>query len=105
MDVRHDSGFNADAGGRNVFDGVLPHVAGGGRMWMNYRFANLIIAAGTQYEDHYNRADHFPFSYAECADHLTGKTDAILKRPDTDLFRYSAARNPISLVKRPANRL
>jgi hypothetical protein len=77
-------GFNADAGGRKVFDGVLPHVAGAGRMWMNYRFANVIIAAGQQYEDHYNRADHFPFSYAECTDHLTGKTDAILKRPDTD---------------------
>jgi len=77
-------GFNADAAGRKVFDGVLPHVAGAGRMWMNYRFANVIIAAGQQYEDHYNRADHFPFSYAECTDHLTGRTDAILKRPDTD---------------------
>jgi len=77
-------GFNADAAGRKVFDGVLPHVAGAGRMWMNYRFANVIIAAGQQHEDHYNRADHFPFSYAECTDHLTGRTDAILKRPETD---------------------
>jgi len=77
-------GFNADADGRQVFDGVLPHVSGAGRMWMNYRFANVVAPAGQQYEEHFNRADHFPFSYAECTDHLTGRTDAILKRPDTD---------------------
>lgn len=77
-------GFNADAEGRKVFDGVLPHVAGGGRMWMNHRFANVIMPAGQQYEDHYNPADRFPFSYAESTDHVTSKTDAILKRPDTD---------------------
>ena len=77
-------GFNADAQGRRVFDGVMPHVSGAGRMWLNYRFANAVVPAGQQYEDHYNRADHFPFSYAECTDHLSGKTDAILKRPNTD---------------------
>ena len=77
-------GFNADNNGRRVFDGVLPHVSGAGRMWLNYRFANGVTPAGQQYEDHYNRADHFPFSYAECTDHLTGKTDAIMQRPDTD---------------------
>jgi len=77
-------GFNADAAGRRVFDGVLPHVAGAGLMWMNHRFANVIVAAGQEYEDHFNPADRFPFSYAESRDHLTGKTDAILKRPATD---------------------
>lgn len=77
-------GFNADATGRKVFDGVLPHVAGAGRMWMNHRFANAVVPAGQQYEDHHNPADRFPFSYAETTDHLTGKRDAILKRPETD---------------------
>ncbi len=77
-------GFNADAQNRRVFDGILPHVAGAGRMWMNHRFANVIVSAGQQYEDHYNPADRFPFSYAQSTDHLTGKTDAILKRPETD---------------------
>ncbi len=77
-------GFNGDAAGRRVFDGVMPHVSGAGRMWMNHRFANVIVAAGQQYEDHYNPADSFPFSYAASRDHLTGKTDAILKRPETD---------------------
>ncbi len=77
-------GFNADAEGRRVFDGVLPHVAGAGRKWLNHRFASPIVSGGQQYEDHFNIADSFPFSYAWSTDHLTGKQDAILKRPDTD---------------------
>jgi hypothetical protein len=78
------SGFNEDARGRRVFDGVLPHVAGAGLMWMNHRFANVVTPAGQQYEDHFNAADRFPFSYATSMDHFTGRTDAILKRPHTD---------------------
>jgi hypothetical protein len=77
-------GFNADARGRRVFDGVMPHVAGAGRKWLNHRFASPIVSGGQQYEDHFNIADSFPFSYAWSTDHLTGKQDAILKRPDTD---------------------
>ena len=77
-------GFNADADGRKVFDGVLPHVAGAGRMWLNHRFANADVSGGQQYEDHFNPADTFPFSYAETTDQLTGRRDAILKRPETD---------------------
>jgi hypothetical protein len=78
------SGFNEDAQARRVFDGVIPHVAGAGLMWMNHRFANVVTPAGQQYEDHYNAADRFPFSYAASRDHFTGKTDTILKRPETD---------------------
>ncbi|MCB1549454.1 MAG: hypothetical protein KDJ41_16740 [Hyphomicrobiaceae bacterium] len=77
-------GFNADTSGRRVFDGLMPHVSGGGRMWLNHRFANVIVSAGQQYEDHFNPADAFPFSYASSTDHVTGRTDAILKRPQTD---------------------
>src|SRR6516225_7636213 len=77
-------GFNADHAGLRVFDGVLPHVAGAGRKWLNHRFASPIVSGGQQYEDHFNIADSFPFSYAWSTDHLTGKQDAILKRPDTD---------------------
>ena len=76
-------GFNADTQGRRVFDGLLPHVAGAGRL-NTARFANLTVAAGQQYEDHFNPADSFPFAYAETTDHITGRTDAILKRPETD---------------------
>ena len=80
------SGFNEDTSGRQVFDGVLPHVSGAGLMWMNHRFANAVSVAGQQYESHKTPADRFPFSYAECTDHLTGQTDSILKRPNTDPF-------------------
>ena len=77
-------GYNADARGRRVFDGVMPHVAGGGLMWMNHRFARIVNPAGQQYEDHENCADRFPFAYGSSVDHLTGLEDAILKRPATD---------------------
>lgn len=77
-------GFNADAQNQRVFDGILPHVSGAGLMWLNHRFASGVSPAGQQYEDHENCADRFPFSYAISTDHLTGKRDAILKRPDTD---------------------
>jgi hypothetical protein len=77
-------GWNVDAAGRRVLDGVFSHVAGAGLMWMNHRFASVVCPAGQQYEAHHNCADRFPFSYARCTDHLTGRSDAILKRPDTD---------------------
>src|SRR3546814_6335371 len=35
-------------------------------------------------ENHYTVVDRFPFAYARSTDHLTGREDAILKRPDTD---------------------
>jgi hypothetical protein len=76
-------GFNADGQNRRVFDGLLPHVSGAGRL-NTARFANLTVPAGQQHEDHYENADVFPFAYASCTDHLTGQTDAILKRPATD---------------------
>lgn len=77
-------GCNEDAAGRRVFDGVMPHVAGAGRKWLNHRFASPIVSGGQYYEDHFNPADAFPFSYAWSTDHLSGKRDAILKRPQTD---------------------
>ncbi|MGE3916584.1 MAG: alpha/beta hydrolase domain-containing protein, partial [Hyphomicrobiaceae bacterium] len=77
-------GFNSDPRGGRVFDGLLPHVAGAGRMWMNHRFANAIVSGGQQHEDHESPADWFPFADAPCTDHLTGRTDAICKRPETD---------------------
>ncbi len=77
-------GFNADEDGRRVFDGVMPHVAGGGKMWMNHRFANIVLLPGQEHENHFSPVDRFPFSYAISTDHFTGKEDGILKRPDTD---------------------
>ena len=78
------AGYNADVEGRRVFDGVMPHVSGGGLMWMNHRFASVVSPVGHEYEDHFSPADRFPFSYAVSTDHLSGEADGILKRPDTD---------------------
>ncbi|MER5515726.1 alpha/beta hydrolase domain-containing protein [Streptomyces sp. NPDC002763] len=72
-------GFNEDLEGRRVFDGLLPHVSGAGRLGIE-RFTNLTVPGGQQYEDHLSAADAFPFAYAETTDHLTGARDAIMKR-------------------------
>ena len=78
-------GFNVDGQGRQVFAGVSPHVSGGGRVWLNGRFAQP-GRFPRQHNDHLYPSDQFPFAYGETTDHLTGQTDAILKRPDTDPF-------------------
>ena len=76
-------GFNADAAGRKVFDGMFPHVSGGGRMNLD-RFANLTYGGSTQYEDRNSDTDRFPFAYAPVTHPRTGVSDAILKRPEHD---------------------
>jgi hypothetical protein len=77
-------GFNADGSGRRVFDAAFPHVAGAGLAVTNFRFGQPVRNPGLQHEEHCSYADRFPFSYAWSFDHLTGKKDAILKRPETD---------------------
>ena len=76
-------GFNEDAQGRRVLDAISPHVSGGGRVTLNYRFAQP-GRFPRQHSDHLYASDQFPFAYAVTTDSLTGKTDGILKRPDTD---------------------
>ena len=76
-------GFNQDRDGRRVFDGVSPHVSGGGRVFLNYRFAQP-GRYPRQHSDHLYPSDQFPFAYAVTTDRHTGKTDGILKRPETD---------------------
>lgn len=76
-------GWNADANGRRVFDGVHPHVTGAGRVSLNYRFAQP-GRYPRQHEDHLVASDQFPFAYGLTSDPHTGRVDAILKRPDTD---------------------
>ncbi len=59
-------GFNADEAGRKVFDGVMPHVAGGGLGFFNHRFAQPTRHNG-QHEEHLFPGDVFPFTYGESA--------------------------------------
>lgn len=72
-------GFNEDEQGRMVFDGLMPDVAGSRKTWTNYRFAQP-GRYSQEHEAHLQPGDQFPFSYGVMTDHLTGKTDGILKR-------------------------
>jgi hypothetical protein len=70
-------GFNEDTQGRIVFDGLMPHVAGGGLGFFNHRFAQPNRHNG-QHEDHLFPADVFPFTYGLSTDPFTKRTDSIL---------------------------
>ncbi len=77
------AGFRDDSAAPRVFDGVISHVAGAGRVATNYRFAQP-GRYPRRHEDHLYPADSFPFAYAETTDPASGRRDAILKRPTTD---------------------
>jgi hypothetical protein len=72
-------GFNADEKGRRVFDGMIPHVAGGGLGFFNHRFAAPTRFA-TQHVSHLFPCDLFPFAYEVQTDKLTGETAGLLVR-------------------------
>lgn len=75
-------GFNEDEAHRKVFDAVAPHVAGGGRLFLNYEFARPVTSS----QQHTNQLDPelFPHAYNVIQDAQTGRRDGILKRPKTD---------------------
>ncbi|MBM4067666.1 MAG: hypothetical protein FJ271_01790 [Planctomycetes bacterium] len=70
--------FNTDEAGRIVFDGLMPHVAGGGLGFFNHRFAQPTRFAG-QNEDHLYPVDYFPFTYGPATDPFSKRTDSILR--------------------------
>jgi hypothetical protein len=70
-------GFNADEQGRQVFDGLIPHVSGGGLGFFNHRFAQPTRYA-SQHTDHLFPCDMFPFAYEVQRDPLGGREDGIL---------------------------
>jgi hypothetical protein len=47
--------------GRKVFDGLMPHVAGGGMGFFNHRFAQP-TRHNAQHEEHLYPCDQFPFT-------------------------------------------
>ena len=75
-------GFNEDEAHRKVFDAVAPHVAGGGRLFLNYEFARPVTSS----QQHTNQLDPelFPHAYNVIKDAQTGRRDGILKRPKFD---------------------
>ena len=72
-------GFNQDEAGRQVFDGVIPHVSGSGLGSFNHRFAQPTRHAA-QHDHHDYPPDRFPFSYNTQTDPISKQTDGILQR-------------------------
>ena len=72
-------GFNEDTAGRQVFDGLIPHIPGSRRSYTNARWAQ----PGRNPSDHTDRgypADQFPFTYADTTDPLSNRADGLLRR-------------------------
>ena len=72
-------GFNQDLVGRQVFDGILPVVAGSRRTCVNWQFAQA-GRYSRQHEDHSYGDDQFPLSYPTLSDPISGRSDGILQR-------------------------
>jgi hypothetical protein len=79
-------GFNEDEFCRKVFDAIAPHVAGGGRLFLNYEFARPVTSS----QQHTNQLEPelFPHAYNMLKDAQTGRRDGILKRPKTDPYVF-----------------
>jgi len=79
-------GFNEDEAHRKVFDAIAPHVAGGGRLFLNYEFGRPVTSS----QQHTNQLDPelFPHAYNIVKDAQTGRRDGILKRPKTDPYVF-----------------
>jgi hypothetical protein len=71
-------GFNVDQHGRMVFDGLMPHVAGGGLGFFNHRFA-CPSRYNSQHVNHAYPCDMFPFTYGDESHPTLKTTDGILR--------------------------
>src|SRR5262249_5819315 len=78
--LRHylELGMNRDAQGHRVFDGVIAHTAGAGKVFGNHSFAESDRTT-TQHEDHDYPENWFPFSMASTTDPFSGKTGALFR--------------------------
>jgi len=72
-------GLNEDEQGRAAFDGLIPHVAGGGLGSFNHRFAQP-TRFSTQRSNHDYPVDRFPFAYSTQRDPWTGSRTSVLAR-------------------------
>jgi hypothetical protein len=83
--LRHflELGMNDDGHGRRVFDGVMSHVAGAGKVFANHRFG-MPGRTATQHEDRLYPENWFPFGNAVTTDPFSRKAGAILRGRQTD---------------------
>lgn len=76
-------GFNRDEQGRRVFDGVLAHIGGVGRLFFNSPFGQP-SRTNTQHEDHDFPESAFPFSTVSMTDPLTGAKGSLFRGDGSD---------------------
>ena len=83
--LRHflELGMNRDSQGRRVFDGVMSHVAGAGKVFANHRFG-MPGRTATQHEDRLYPENWFPFGAMTATDPFSGARGAILKGDGSD---------------------
>ena len=72
-------GFNEDVGGRIVFDGIHPNIAGSRKTFTNYQFGQP-GRWQKQHEDHFFPGDQFPFTYATVYDPISDRADGLQVR-------------------------
>ena len=72
-------GFNEDVGGRIVFDGMHPNIAGSRKTFTNYQFSQP-GRWQKQHEDHFYPGDQFPFTYGTVYDPISDRADGLLVR-------------------------
>lgn len=72
-------GFNQDEQKRIVFDGLIPHISGSRRIFVNAEFA-MPGRFPTALEGHTFPGDEFPFTYETTTDPISKKTDGLLAR-------------------------
>ncbi len=83
--LRHflELGMNRDKDGRRVFDGLLPHIAGAGKVFANMRWA-MPSRTATQHEDRFYPENWFPFSTAPTTDPVSGRHLSLLRGDGSD---------------------
>jgi Alpha/beta hydrolase domain len=74
-----DLGFNEDESGKQVFEGMQPHI-GSLRNYINVRFSQPGRLAGTQHTEKQYPGPESPLTYQPSFDPLTGQTSGIFDR-------------------------
>jgi hypothetical protein len=77
-------GFNEDEARRQVFDGIIPWIAGTDRVFINVRCADPNTYSEQDRQHNYLQSSYPPFTYAVSTDPISGIHDGIMKRPRTD---------------------
>jgi hypothetical protein len=72
-------GFNDDARGHKVFDGLMPIIPASRKTYTNFRWGQPGVWS-KEHEDHFQPGDQFPFTYAVTTDPVSGVTDGLLKK-------------------------